>query len=116
MHASDHSFIGGLAHELGVNGHQIANHSLVGSEDRDSQDESLVCSLDRLPPRPGIVVVEHSPGMWEVGLILGHLKQKFEVLLLCLALNIKELESDWPAESQDNGLGWDITAYLWRGV
>ncbi len=29
---------------------------------------------------------------------------------------IKELETDWPARSQDNGLGWDITAYPWCGV
>ena len=43
-------------------------------------------------------------------------KLKFEVLLLCLALSIKELETDWPARSQDNGLGWDITAYPWHGV
>ncbi len=40
----------------------------------------------------------------------------FHALLLCLALSIKELETDWPARSQDNGLGWDITAYPWRGV
>ncbi len=41
---------------------------------------------------------------------------KFEVLLLSLALSTKELETDWPARSQDNGLGWDITAYPGRGV
>ncbi len=41
---------------------------------------------------------------------------KFEILLLCLALSIKELESDWPALSQDNGLGWDIIAFPWCGV
>ncbi len=71
-------------------------------------------------PRPGSVVVERSPGMREVGgSIPGRVKQKtlkFEVLLLCLALSIKDLETDWPARSQDNGLGWDITAYPWRGV
>ncbi len=42
-------------------------------------------------PQTGSVVVEHSPGMWEVGgSIPGHVKQKmlkFEVLLLCLALS-----------------------------
>ena len=58
--------------------------------------------------------------MQEVGgSISGRVKRKtlkFEVLLLCLALSIKELETDWPARSQDNGLGLDITAYLWRGV
>ncbi len=62
-------------------------------------------------------MVEHSPDMWEVGgSIPGHVKQrtlKFEVLLLCLVLSIKELETDWRAWNQDNGLGWDIniTAY-----
>ncbi len=30
---------------------------------------------------------------------------KFEVLLLCLALSIKKLETDWPAQSQGNGSG-----------
>ncbi len=54
--------------------------------------------------------------MWEVGgSIHGRVKQKtlkFEVLLLCLALSVKELET----RSQNNGLGWDITAYPWRGV
>ncbi len=72
------------------------------------------------PPRPGSVVVERSPGMREVGgSIPGRLKQKtlkFEVLLLCLALSTKELEAIWPARSQNNGLGWDITAYPWGGV
>ncbi len=70
--------------------------------------------------RPGSVVVEHSPRMREVGgSIPSHIKQttlKLEVLLLCLALSIKELETNWPARSQNNGLGWDITAYPWRGV
>ncbi len=65
-------------------------------------------------------MVERSPGMREVGgSIPGRVKQKtlkFEVLLLCLALSIMELETDWLARSQDNGLGWDITAYPWRGV
>ncbi len=49
----------------------------------------------------------------------GRVKQKtlkFGVLLLCLALSIKELETDWPARSQDNCLGWDINAYPWCGV
>ncbi len=71
-------------------------------------------------PRPGSVVVERSPGMWEVGgSIPDRVKQKtlkFEVLLLCLALSTKELESVWPARSQNNGLGWDIPAYPWSGV
>ena len=70
--------------------------------------------------RPGSVVVECSPGMREVGSsIPGRVKQnilKFEVLLLCLALSTKELETVWPAWSQNNGLGWDITAYAWGGV
>ncbi len=61
-------------------------------------------------------MVERPPGMREVGgLIPGRVKQKtlkFEVLLLCLALSTKkELETVWPALSQNNGLGWDITAY-----
>ncbi len=53
------------------------------------------------------------------GSIPGRVKQKtlkVEVLLICLALSTKELETDWPARSQDNGLGWDITAYQWSGV
>ncbi len=60
-------------------------------------------------PRPGSVVVERSPGMREVGgSIPGRVKQKTlksEVLLLCLALSTKELETVWPAWSQNNGLG-----------
>ncbi len=71
-------------------------------------------------PRPGSVVAERSPGMREVGgSIPGRVKQKtlkFEVLLLCLALSTKDLETVWPARSQNNGLGWDITAYPWDGV
>ncbi len=71
-------------------------------------------------PRPGSVVVEHSHGMREVGgSIPGRVEQKtlkFEVVLLCLALSTKELETVWPARSQNNGLGWDITAYRWGGV
>ncbi len=71
-------------------------------------------------PRLGSIVVERSPGMREVGgSIPGHVKQKtlkFEVLLLCLAFSTKELETVWPAQSQNNGLGWDITAYPWGGV
>ncbi len=47
---------------------------------------------------PGSVVVKHLPSMREVGgSILGRVKQKtlkFEVLLLCLALSIKELETN----------------------
>ncbi len=70
-------------------------------------------------PRPGSVVVERSPGMLEVGgSIPGRVEQKtlkFEILLLCVALSITELETDDPARSQDNGLGWVITAYAWRG-
>ncbi len=77
-------------------------------------------NLTPLWPRPGSVVVEHSPGMQEVGgLIPGRVKQKtlkFEVLLLCLALSTKELATVWPARSQNNGLGWNITAYPWGGV
>ncbi len=60
------------------------------------------------------------PGMREVGgSIPGRIKQKtlkFEVLLLCLAFSTKELETVWLARSQNNGLGWDITAYPWGGV
>ncbi len=65
-------------------------------------------------------MAERSPGMRDVGgAIPGRVKQKtinFEVLLLCLALNTKDLETDWPARVQDNGPGWDITAYPWRGA
>ncbi len=65
-------------------------------------------------------MVEHSLGMRKVGgSIPGRVKQKtltFEVLLLCLALSTKELETIWPARSQNNGLGWEITAYPWGGV
>ncbi len=65
-------------------------------------------------------MAERSPVMREVGgSIPDRVKQKtlrLEVLLLCLALSIKELETDWSARSHDNGLGWDITAYPWRGV
>ncbi len=72
------------------------------------------CHKPANPARPGSVVVERSPGMREVGgSIPGHVKQKtlkFEVLLLCLALSTKELETVWSARSQNNGLGWDITA------
>ncbi len=68
-------------------------------------------------PRPGSVVVERSPGMREVGgSIPGRVKEKtlkVEVLLLCLALSTKELETVWPARSQNNGLDWDIIAYPW---
>ncbi len=73
-----------------------------------------------LLPRPGSVVVERSPGMRDVGgSIPSRVKQKtlkFEVHLLCLALSIIGVETDWTARSQYNGLGWDITAYPWRGV
>ncbi len=52
---------------------------------------------DSNTPRPGSVVVERSPGMRDVGCsIPGRVKQKtlkFEVLLLCLALSTKELET-----------------------
>ena len=76
--------------------------------------------IDVEPPRPGSVVVERSPGMRKFGgSIPGRLKQKtlkFEVLLLCLTFSIKQLETDWPVRSQDNGLGWDITAYTWCRV
>ncbi len=44
-----------------------------------------------------------------------NLKQ-IKVLLVSLVLSIKELETNWPAQSQDNGLGLGITAYLLRGV
>ncbi len=61
-------------------------------------------------------MVERSLGTREVGgSIPGCVKQKtlkFEVLLLCLALSINELETP----SQASGLGWDITAYPWLGV
>ncbi len=71
-------------------------------------------------PRTGSVVVERSPGMREVGgSTPGCVKQKtlkFEVVLLCLALSTNELATVWPARSQTNGLGWDITAYPWGGV
>ncbi len=53
------------------------------------------------------------------GSIPDRVKQKtlkFEVLLLCLALSTKELETVWPARSQNKGLGWDIIAYPWGGV
>ncbi len=74
----------------------------------------------KVKPWPGSVVVGRSPGMREVGgSVPGRVKQKtlkFEVLLLCLALSKKELETVWPAQSQNNGLGWDITAYPWGGV
>ncbi len=53
------------------------------------------------------------------GSIPGRVKQKtlkFEGLVLCSVLSIKELEIDWLARSQDNGMGWDITAYPWHGV
>ncbi len=63
-------------------------------------------------------MVKRSPGMREVGgSIPGRVKLKtlkFEVLLLRLALSIMEIETHWLARSQDNGLGWDITAYPWR--
>ncbi len=84
---------------------------------------TVVQSTTNDKPRPGSVVVEHSPGMscmWEVGgSIPGRVTQKmlkFEVLLLCLSLSIKELKTDWPPRSQDNGLGWDITAYPRHGA
>ncbi len=71
-------------------------------------------------PRPSSVVVERSPGMREVGgSIPGRVKQKtlkFPVLMLCLALRTKELETVWPAQNQNNGLGWDITTYPCCGV
>ncbi len=41
---------------------------------------------------------------------------ELEVLVLCLAHSTQKLETDWPAQSQDDGLGWDITAYPRRGV
>ncbi len=65
-------------------------------------------------------MVEHSPGMREVGgSIPGRVKQKtlkFEVLLRCLVLGTGDLETVWPARIQNNGLGWNITAYPWGGV
>ena len=49
--------------------------------------------------------------------VVRHTKDvKFEVLLLCLVLSTKELETVWPAQSQNNRLGWDITSYPWGGV
>ncbi len=88
-----------------------------------STTKSQYCSLHHpcmAWPRPRSVVVERLPGMREVGgSIPGHVKQKtlkFEVLLLCLALGTKELATIWPARSQNNGLGWNITAYPYGGV
>ncbi len=73
------------------------------------RDSSVISSAYPTAPQPGSVVVEHSPGMREVGgSIPGHVKQKtlkFEVLLLCLALSTKELDTVQPARSQNNGLG-----------
>ncbi len=58
-------------------------------------------------------MVERSPGMREVGgSIPGHICGSTGLL----SAQYKQLETDWPARSQDNGLGWDITAYPWRGV
>ncbi len=71
-------------------------------------------------PLPGSIIVGRSPGMREVvGSIPGRAEQKTlkcEVLLLCLALSSNELETDWVARRQDNGLSWDITAFSWRVV
>ncbi len=63
----------------------------------------VVFTLIRIPnsitkrPRPGSVVVERSPGVREVGgSIPGRVKQKmlkFDVLLLYLALSIKDRPS-----------------------
>ena len=65
-------------------------------------------------------MVERSPGIRGVGgSIPGRVKQKtlkFEVLLICLVLRTKELDTVWRAQSQNYGLGWDITTYLWGGV
>ena len=43
--SSDHSFMGGLAHESLVNGHQTANRSLVRSADRNPQDKKRIWSV-----------------------------------------------------------------------
>ena len=50
------------------------------------------CSLGM----PGTLVVR--------SLLASSNRKKFEVLLLCLALSILELETDWLARSQDIGL------------
>ncbi len=73
----------------------------------------------KLVLRPGSVVVERSPGMRKIGgSIPGCVKQKtlkFEVLLLCLVLSTKELETP------SGRLGvtiivWVGTSLLTRGV
>ena len=64
-------------------------------------------------------MAERSHGMQEVGgSIPGCIKKKKDVavLQLCLPLSLKELETNWLARSQDNGLGWHNTAYPWRDV
>ncbi len=78
------------------------------------------CRSLKAAPRPGSVVVERSPGMREVGgSIPGRAKQtklKFEVLLLCLALSTKELETVWPARLGVRIMVWVGTSLLTRGV
>ena len=58
-------------------------------------------------------MVERSPGMRGFGGSIPSLvkqkKLKFEV-------RTKELDTDLSAQSQDNGLRWNITAYPWSGV
>ncbi len=87
---------------------------------QSSEESHTNNAINGNSPRLGSVVVERSPGMREVGgSIPGRVKHKtlkFEVLLLCLALSTIELETVWPARSQNNGLGWDTTAYPWGGV
>ncbi len=73
--------------------------------------------------REGCVVVEHSPGMRDGGgSIPGHVKQhktkdvKIWGSAALLSAQDIRVGDDWPARSQDNGLGWDITAFPWCGV
>ena len=85
------------------------------------QTRKLVDFLNfQVLPRPGSVVVERSPGMWEVGgSISGRVKQKalkFEVLLLCLPLSITELVTHWPSRRQDNGMTTRGVVFQWTST
>ncbi len=85
---------------------------------RTSKGKTHLPTFELQRPRPGSVVVERSPGMWEVGgSIPGRVKQKtlkFEVLLLCLAHSTKELETVWAARVRI--MVWVGTSLLTRGV
>ncbi len=48
--------------------------------------------------------------------LIPYTVESLSLIALGLALSTKELETVWPARSQNNGLGWDITAYPWGGV